>query len=346
MIEPAPSDDILSWLRLTLVPGFTASQQRKLLLAAGSPSAAAACMASQPSERLVEKTLRWLEAPGHHFVTFGSSLYSRVLADIHDPPLVLYVDGRAELLDAPGFAIVGSRNATPQGKRDAHAFAQALSDYGLTIVSGLALGIDAAAHAGGLQGAASSVAVVGTGIDVTYPRANDVLARELAEKGCLISEFPVGTQSVRGNFPRRNRLISGMTRGVLVVEAGMPSGTLVTAGYAIDQGREVFAMPGSIHGPHSKGCHHLIKQGAKLVENVEDILSEIRWALQSSPKPQPPAEACDEFLDAVGFGPATVDEIVSRSGIAVHDVAAHLSRLELDGRIAALPGGRYQRIRH
>ena len=193
----------------------------------------------------------------------------------------------------------------------------------------------------------SSVAVLGTGIDVTYPSANKALARALAAKGCLVSEFPLGTPSLRGNFPRRNRLISGMARGVLVVEAGLPSGSLLTAGFALDQDREVFAMPGSIHGPHSKGCHHLIKQGAKLVEDVQDILTEIRWGPRApETQAQSHAEPADEFLDAIGFGPATIDEIVTRSGMVAPDVVARLSRLEVDGRITALPGGRFQRIRH
>jgi DNA processing protein len=238
---------------------------------------------------------------------------------------------------------VGSRNATPQGLRDAEAFSHALSDAGLTIVSGLALGIDAAAHRGGLAGAGSSIAVVGTGLDRIYPAHNQALAHQLAEQGLIVSEFPLGTSPLPGNFPRRNRIISGLSRGVLVVEAAPDGGSLITARSAAEQGREVFAIPGSIHSPLARGCHALIKQGAKLVESAADILDELAWQ-QRLATPVLRQTLPDPVLDALDGAPTTLDTLAQRTGLTLGALSAKLLALELDGQIASLPGGHYQKI--
>jgi DNA processing protein len=262
---------------------------------------------------------------------------------------LLYVKGRNDLLNLPALAIVGSRNATPQGAALAESFAKALSDAGLTIVSGLALGIDAAAHRGGLAGSARSIAVVGTGLDVVYPARNRALAHELAAAGALVSEFPLGTGPLASNFPRRNRLISGLARGCLVIEAAAQSGSLITARLANEQGREVFAVPGSIHSPLSKGCHLLIKQGAKLVEDARDILEELHMPL---PVPAAAASAAaragtreQALLEHLGFDPCDIDTLSTRSGLSSDVVSSLLTQFEIEGIVAALPGGRYQRVR-
>jgi DNA processing protein len=232
--------------------------------------------------------------------------------------------------------------------RNAEQFAAAFSAVGLTIVSGLAMGIDAAAHAGGLAGKGSTIAVLGTGVDVTYPRQNAALASRIAESGLLLSEFALGSPGAAPHFPRRNRLISGLAQGCLVVEAALASGSLITARAAAEQGREVFAIPGSIHSPLSKGCHALIKQGAKLVESAEDVLAELTWfrrTAHASTRATAPSQSPDEPLLAhMGFDPVDVDSICARSGLTVERVCADLLRLELGGRVAALPGGTYQRL--
>jgi DNA processing protein len=229
------------------------------------------------------------------------------------------------------------------GRADAEAFAHALSDAGLTIVSGLALGIDTAAHRGGLAGAGSSIAVVGTGLDRIYPAKNKALAHQLAETGLIVSEFPLGTPPLANHFPRRNRLISGLSRGVLVVEAAPGSGSLITARVATEQGREVFAIPGSIHSPLSRGCHALIKQGAKLVESAADVLDELAWQQRLAP-PQPAEPAADPVLEAFDGAPTTLDTLAQRTGLTLDALSAKLLTLELEGFVVSLPGGRYQRI--
>ena len=256
------------------------------------------------------------------------------------------------MLAGTALAIVGSRNATQQGEANAEALARALSNAGLTIVSGLALGIDAAAHRGGLAGSGSTIAVLGTGIDVLYPSRNAALAAEIAGRGLLISEFPLGTAPAAQNFPRRNRLISGLARGCLVVEAALASGSLITARAAAEQGREVFAIPGSIHSPLAKGCHALIKSGAKLVESAEDVLAELsgfRPSGYASTTSASTTKALSEAQDAgllghMGHDPIDVDSLCSRAGMSAEQVSSELLRLELDGRVAALPGGLYQRL--
>jgi DNA processing protein len=301
---------------------------------------------------LLDATLAWLRDPRHSLVAWDDVDYPRALLAIGDPPPAFYFVGRRELLNRPALAIVGSRNATPPGVEQAEAFGAALSTAGLTIVSGLATGIDAAAHRGGLSADGSSIAVVGTGLDRYYPPANRALQQRLEREGGIVSEFPLGMPPLPENFPRRNRLISGLSRGVLVVEATLNSGSLITARLAVEQGREVFAIPGSIHSPFSKGAHRLIRDGAKLVETAQDVLEELRFeAPPTSPAPEPavsassPAtgEAGERVLSALGHDPAGIDQLVRRSGLAADAIAAMLVELEIAGRVVVLPGGLYQR---
>lgn len=347
------------WLRFSLVPGIGGGYQRRLLKAFGSPGAALAAnhgavgailpaaahaawrAGADPEE--VARALDWAAAPGNHVLALGDEHYPQSLLETADPPSLLYAKGRVELLQAASIAIVGSRNATPQGRDTARAFARALGAAGLTIVSGLALGIDAAAHEGGLASAGSTIAIVGTGLDVVYPARNRDLAHRIAADGVLLSEYPLGTGAIAANFPRRNRLISGMSRGVLVVEAAIRSGSLSTARFAGEQGREVFAIPGSIHSPLSRGCHALIKQGAKLVESAEDVLEELGLGARAAPD-LGAATSDDPLLDAMGHDPCDLDTLVARSGLAVDALQVRLAELELDGVVACLPGGRFQRL--
>jgi DNA processing protein len=293
MPVPAPGAEPRAWLALQLIPGLGGDGIRKLLARFGTPSSALAqtvsslgqvvassvarAIALGPPEDQLEAAQKWLENESNHLLTLADDDYPRQLLEIADPPPILYLKGRRELLSRPALAVVGSRNATPSGLQNAEAFARNLSDAGFTIISGMALGIDAAAHRGGLAGGGASIAVVGTGLDLVYPARNKALAHELVERGLIMSEFPLGTPALAKNFPRRNRIISGLSRGVLVVEAALASGSLITARQAGEQGREVFAIPGSIHSPFSKGCHQLIKQGAKLVDDANDILTELQW---------------------------------------------------------------------
>jgi DNA processing protein len=355
---------LASWLQLTLTPGLGAAAIRGLLKQFGLPEnilaatraqleraagpAAVQLLRPEATAPAIERALRWAEEPGHAIVTLADAAYPRLLLEIPDPPPLLYTVGRIELLGRPSLAIVGSRNATAQGARDAEQFAKAFSAAGLTIVSGLALGIDAAAHRGGLAAECSTIAVLGTGVDVIYPRQNAPLAGRIAESGLLLSEFPLGTGGAAHNFPRRNRLISGLAQGCLVVEAALGSGSLITARAAAEQGREVFALPGSIHSPLTKGCHALIKQGAKLVESAEDVLAELtafrRTGFASTRAAVPPAGQPEALLTHMGFAPVDLDSLCARAGLPPHQVSADLLRLELAGRIAALPGGLYQRL--
>jgi DNA processing protein len=359
-----PVRDAEAWLRFALTPKLGPASQRKLLKAFGGPQealdanpTAVARTAGEPAAQAlrtgadaaaVRQALDWLDEPDNQLLTLGDTRYPRVLLEIADPPLLLFVKGRVDLLGQPSLAVVGSRNATPRGIRDAEAFAHALSDAGLTIISGLALGIDGAAHRGGLSGASSSVAVVGTGLDKVYPARNRELAHRLAAEGALISEFPLGTPPLAANFPRRNRVISGLARGCLIVEAAVRSGSLITARQAMEQGREVFAIPGSIHSPLSKGCHWLIKQGAKLVEDAQDVLEELGLAppaLRSGGETgRLPAEE-SAVLAAMGFEPIDVDSLCDRAGLTPDAASAILLRLELDGYLSRLPGGLLQRMR-
>jgi DNA processing protein len=303
------------------------------------------------NSKLIDAAYAWQEKEEHHILTLADPAYPQALLDIPDPPALLYVRGRYELLNCKAFAIVGSRNPTPQGEHNAESFAASLTEAGFLITSGLALGIDAAAHRGALASNGRTVAFIGTGIDRIYPARNKELAIAIATTGAIVSEFPLGTPAIAANFPRRNRLISGFSLGALVVEATTESGSLITARLAGEQGREVFAIPGSIHSPQSRGCHKLIKQGVKLVETVEDILEEFDWArsapplLDESPTDKIPGgkSPLDSFLDIMGFDPCDLDELVIRTDLPAESLFPTLLQLELEGRIASLPGGRYQR---
>ncbi|MFN3883924.1 MAG: DNA-processing protein DprA [Rhodocyclaceae bacterium] len=353
--------DFADWLRLTMIPGLGGEGQRRLLQAFGTPAAVfsaslgslAKLLGNALAERVlhheaaaeVAAALAWANQPGNRILTLADIDYPQALLNAPDPPLLLYVKGRIELLNRPAFAIVGSRNATKQGEANAQAFAQTLAAAGLTIVSGMAAGCDAAAHRGALQEAASTIAVIGTGCDRIYPARNEALARAIAEKGCIVSEFPLGTPPLPNNFPRRNRIIAGLSRGCLVVEATKQSGSLITARLAAEAGREVFAIPGSIHSPQSKGCHALIKQGAKLVESAQDILEELRWEQITAPaRPEEGRTEDDPILAALGGDPCDLDTLVSRTGLSADVLLAQLLTLEMSGRVAQLPGGRYQRL--
>jgi DNA processing protein len=315
-------------------------------LARHVPSIVAEAALAPVSAEDLASTQRWLDDPAHHLIAWDDADYPQALLDTGYPPPVLFYIGRRELMNRPTFAIVGSRHATPQGRTNAREFAAALGATGLTVASGLALGIDAAAHEGALETEASTIAVIGTGPDRVYPARNRQLARRIAERGGVLTEFVPGTPPRRENFPRRNRLISGLSRGVLVVEATLSSGSLITARWAGEQGREVFAIPGSIHSPFSKGCHKLIREGAKLVETAQDVLDELGFGTPKMPRTpaaseQPPAESA--LLTAIGHDPVSVDLLVERTGESADAIVAGLIRLELDERICALPGGYWQR---
>lgn len=368
------NQDIESWLRLGLTEGVGAGTLRRLLVAFGDPAevlaasqlalegvvkktVAAGIFQRKVDEEKLARTLKWLEDPLNSLITLADPDYPELLLNITDPPPLLYFKGRRQFLARPAMAIVGSRNATPQGLANADAFAEAASNAGFCVVSGLAQGIDTAAHQGGLRGISSSMAIVGTGLDLVYPSKNHELAHKLANEGGLISEFPLGTPAMSRNFPRRNRIISGVCHACLVVEATLHSGSLITARLALEQGREVMAIPGSIHSPLSKGCHALIKQGAKLVESIQDILDELHY-----PSVQPSVGASDRdngkneveniitgddagLLPYFGYDSIDMDTLCLRSGLTVEAVSAMLLNLELEGLIGSLPGGKYQRIR-
>ncbi len=301
--------------------------------------------------------LEWLAQPGHHLITRADPRYPERLKPIADAPIALYVAGDPGLLDQPQIAIVGSRNPTPGGERNAFEFARHLAGCGLVITSGLALGIDGAAHRGALAAEAPTIAVTATGLDLVYPARHRSLAHQIAEHGALISEFPIGTRVRAGLFPRRNRIISGLALGVLVVEAALGSGSLITARLAGEQGREVFAIPGSIHNPLARGCHQLIREGARLVESAHDLFEELAPQLQACLKPSAaapqapatepaPTSADDEYghlLEAMGHDPVSADELVARTGLAPEAVSSMLLLLELEGRVSPVPGGRFVR---
>ena len=312
------------------------------------PELAAAVRAPVPTAEL-DATIRWLDDPAHHLIAWDDSDYPRALLDLGHAPPVMFHLGRRDLLNRPALAIVGSRNATPQGRATARDFARALAEAGLTIVSGLALGIDAAAHEGALGTASSTVAFTGTGPDRVYPARNRDLARRIADTGSIVTEFVPGTPPRKENFPRRNRLISGLARGVLVVEATLSSGSLITARWAGEQGRDVFAIPGSIHSPFARGCHKLIRDGAKLVETAEDVLVELGLSQNTPSPPRAPLVPSTNneawLLASLGYDPVTIDALVERAGRPADVIAAALVRLELDGLVAALPGGFWQRDR-
>jgi DNA processing protein len=310
----------------------------------------------KPEESLIETDARWLAGSRRRLVTWGSPDYPERLATIADAPLALFCAGDVTLLGRPQLAMVGARNPTAPGRETATWFAEHLARAGLVITSGLALGIDGASHRGALAAGGGTIAVLGNGPDEVYPSEHAALAREIAGSGLLVSEFPPGTPPRPHHFPRRNRIISGLTLGTLVVEAALHSGSLITARLAAEQGREVFAIPGSIHSPLSKGCHRLIRDGAKLVETAADVLSELHLPVAEA---APGAEAADAqgdlpprldkdyeiLLDAFGFEPARVDTLVARTGLTADVVASMLLILELEGRVGQQPGGIFCRRR-
>ena len=377
--------ELAGWLRLSLTPGIGDGAARRLLAAFGLPeqiftrpdaalreivSPAQAEALLQPPTGLqaqIDLTWQWLQAGddkvSRRVVTLGDAGYPDSLLEMADPPLMLYV------LGATGFdltqlghsiAVVGSRNPTPQGATNARSFGRALGEAGLPVVSGLALGVDGAAHQGALDAAGdasrlATVAVVGTGLDRVYPARHRDLAHRITLQGLIVSELPLGTPPLTQNFPKRNRLIAGLARGTLVVEAALQSGSLITARLTSEQGKEVFAIPGSIHSPQSRGCHALIRQGAKLVESVNDILEELpplqapriaaaspasgsatNMAASSSPE--------DPLLEALGFEPASLDALGARTGWGAAALQAKMLELELDGHVSRLPGGLFQRV--
>lgn len=363
-------DQLAPWLRLTLIPGLGGESQRKLLRAFGPPDAVFAASRIQLRSLLpaaqadlvidhenreqVEHALAWARQKGQWIITLGDELYPSQLLEIPDPPTLLYGRGDPTLLNRPALGVIGSRNATPQGLKTARQFSRNLAQQGLAIVSGMALGIDAEAHWGALEGNGPTIAVIGTGADRIYPARNKELAQRIAASGAIISEFPLGTPSIGSNFPRRNRIIAGLSKGVLVVEAAVESGSLITARLALEQGREVFAIPGSIHSPVSRGCHRLIKQGAKLVETAQDVLDEFpSWVptpFALRPEPASPDnetstdEASDWLLDALGHTPCTLDELVQRTSKPAELLLPLLLQYELQGLLASLPGNSYQRL--
>lgn len=371
--------ELAAWLRLALTDQVGSGAARRLLAAFGLPRtvfaqspaaleqvvspALAAALAQEPEQLAsqLEATWRWLDeadpAAGRYVLTLADAAYPPGLLQTEDPPLMLYLVGQLPEAWPAGIAVVGSRNPTPQGLANARQFAGSFAQAGLTVVSGLALGVDGAAHEGALQRAApgqlATIAVVGTGLDRVYPRQHLELARRIAERGLLVSEYPLGTPPLAPNFPRRNRIISALSQGTLVVEAAVKSGSLITARQAAEQGREVFAIPGSIHSPQSRGCHWLIRQGAKLVESAQDVLEELPMppghALAGVGRKEEAAEpsgdpADDGLLAALGFDPVSLDALVDRTGIAPAELQARLLELELDGAVARLPGGLFQRI--
>jgi len=363
---------IESWLVLALAPELNAAAVGRLLehfgdadairaasrseLLATGLSAACAERINTPDDSAVGACAAWLEHPDHHLLTWAADDYPPLLKEIANPPVTLFVHGRIDTLHLPQIAIVGSRNATPGGCETAERFAHYLAGNGFCITSGLALGIDAAAHAGALSAEGRTIAICGTGLDAIYPEIHRDLAGSISHAGALVSEFPPGTPPRRANFPQRNRIISGLSIGTLVVEAGLRSGALITARNAAEQGREVFAVPGSIHNPLSKGCHSLIRQGAKLVETGRDIVDELGGLLGSMGDANPASTVIDtarqvleldseyhELLSAMGWDPVSVDMLVERTRLTTDQVSSMLLLLELDGRIQPLAGGRYQR---
>ncbi len=367
-------DDPERWLRLARAPGLHAGQLREWLAQGASPveltqethsalatiglGPAAIRSLQEPDRAGIDDDLRWLHAAANRrLVTWGAADYPPLLAQIPDAPLVLYVEGDPMALCLPQLAIVGSRNPTALGRDTATQFARHLAQAGLAITSGLALGIDAAAHRGALNADARTVAVVGRGLDAIYPRENAALAREIVDRqGALVTDLAVGTPPLKQHFPRRNRILSGLAVGTLVVEAALQSGSLITARLAADQGREVFAIPGSIHNPMVRGCHKLLRQGARLVESVDDIfaeleaiIGEIRRSAQETTHAGADLRApsldkeYEILLDALGFEPAGLDNLVVRTGLKAGAVASMLLILELDGRVQQQPGGRFSR---
>jgi DNA processing protein len=369
-------EELAAWLRLTLAPGIGNHAARRLLAAFGLPGRIfiqssqalqqvvslvhAEALGTEPPQlaSLLQATLGWLSegTPGlRRIVTLSDPAYPPSLLDTEDPPLLLYLMGQAVPQWPDAIAVVGSRNPTPQGLANSRKFAQFFVQSGLTVVSGLALGVDSAAHEGALEAAAadqfSTIAVVGTGLDQVYPSSNVQLCERIVQRGLVVSEYPIGTPPLPPNFPKRNRIIAGLSLGTVVVEAALKSGSLITARQALEQGKDVFAIPGSIHSPQSRGCHALLKQGAKLVETAQDVLEELPLARQRRRAPEnAPQESSeheppeDALLSALGFDPVSLDALVARTGIPASSLQARLLELELQGEVARLPGALFQRM--
>jgi DNA processing protein len=366
-------DELAAWLRLAMTPGVGRGSARKLLAAFGlpqrifdesaealaavvhSPQVQALCIEPEGWSAQVETTWDWLQRqPSRRLVTLADPAYPPALLQTEDPPLMLYMEGVALSQWPRAVSVVGSRNPTPQGAANAREFARNFAQAGWTVVSGMALGIDGAAHEGALEGASpgqiATIAVVGTGLDRVYPSQHLQLARRIAERGLMVSEYALGTRPLSENFPQRNRIIAALGQGTLVVEAALRSGSLITARQAAEQGRDVFAIPGSIHSPQARGCHELLRQGAKLVETAQDVLEELAPAGSSSSKRRaaaptiaPPA-AESSLLQALGHDPVGLDALIARTGTSAADLQAQLLELELAGRVARLPGGLFQRL--
>jgi DNA processing protein len=366
------TDEQLAWLTLSRTPALDAKALRPALADLGSAAAflraadvwreragisahARDYLSRAPPPTAAE--LRWLDGPRHHLIPFTDPRYPRLLASIEHPPILLYAAGNPEALGEPQLAAVGSRNPTRAGRETAFEFAHALAERGLAIVSGLALGIDTAAHRGALAAQGVTLAVLGSGIDVVYPAENRELSRSLQHEGLLLSAFPLGTPPRRANFPRRNRIIAGLAMGILVVEAAHGSGSLITARAARDLGRSVFAVPGSISNPLSRGCHELIKRGANLAETADDILSGLNFSAFFGRGPRDGRGAAERaadapgmdkdhkiLLDALGFDPADLDMLIVRTGFKPEAVSSMMLILELEGHVQAAPGGRYSRV--
>lgn len=359
-----------AWIRLSLEPNLGADAARLLLANFGLPhqiyeqsvgtlnrfipTALATQLRSTLPDELeakIQATLHWLQSPDQHLICLADSHYPSALLTLADPPLILYAKGDLSQLQYPGLAIVGARSATESGKKNAYDFAQFLCQQGWSIISGLASGVDAAAHQGALaaQQAHSTIAVFGTGLDFVYPARNRTLAHQIAMQGLLLSEFPLGTRGLPHHFIRRNRLVAALAKGVLVVEAALKSGSLTTARFAADIGREVFAIPGSIHSPLHKGCHQLIRSGAKLVESAEHILEELQPTQPLLQNIIPPAataplsNAQQQLLDCMGYDPISADHIQLRSGLSTAQVGSLLVQLELSDHIIQHKDGKYQR---
>jgi len=365
-----PRDTLVLWLTLRRLPGVGTHTQHELLehfgsvenifsasrgqldkLLAGKNEAISAIL-DGPGAQTFQPEFDWLEQPGHHLLVWTDPDYPVLLREIADPPVMLYVIGRRAVLSNPQLAIVGSRNPSPMGRENAQAFAKSVAGAGLAVTSGLALGVDGAAHRGALAAGGITIAVTGTGLDRVYPARHRELAHEIAAHGALVSEFALGTPPLPENFPIRNRLISGLSLGTLVVEAALASGSLITARLATEQGREVFAIPGSIHAPQARGCHALIRQGAKLVETAQDILEELgplasvaRASMPENAAPVPPLDApMAALLQQIGHDPVSVDALIERSGLTADAVSSMLLQMELNGLVSSCPGGKVQRI--
>lgn len=380
----ANTDDVAFWLGLSFIDGLGGQTLCQLLREFGSPTHIYQATTTQLCKIVssniareitngvdftkIQPTLNWLQEDGNHLITLADTAYPQLLLEITNPPPILYAKGHLHWLNHASIAMVGSRSSTPQGEKNAEDFATNLANFGLCVVSGLALGIDGASHRGALkataENSAGTIAVVGTGLDIVYPARHLDLAHKIVQKGLIISEFPLGTPSKAQNFPRRNRIISGLSLGCLVVEANVQSGSLITAKLAAEQGREVFAIPGSIHSPVAKGCHLLIKQGAKLVESTQDIIDELSidgmalsdaiiskktesWLLSETTNNSPnykPISETDSLILAMGHEPIAMDTLIRLTKLTTEKLSAMLMMLELEGKVATVSGGHYQRI--